>query len=57
MEVQRSQESQQQDFKQADPDGHGQNQRRQHHQERQESAENGQEFLQKLRLGLFGEDL
>lgn len=57
VEVQRSQESQQQDFKQADPDGHGQNQRRQHHQERQESAENGQEFLQKLRLGLFGEDL
>ena len=59
VEVQKGQESQQQDFKhQADPDGHSQNQRQQQHQEHRESGENGQEFLQKLRLGLFGgEDL
>lgn len=53
LEVQRNQESQQQHFRQADPDGRGQQQRRQH-QERQEEQTGGEEFLQKLRLGLFG---
>lgn len=53
LEVQRNQEGQQQHFRQADPDGRGQQQRRQH-QERQEEQTGGEEFLQKLRLGLFG---
>lgn len=53
LEVQRNQESQQQHFRQADPDGRGQQQHRQH-QERQEEQTGGEEFLQKLRLGLFG---
>lgn len=59
VEVQRGQESQEQHFKHADPDGRGQQQRQQHQERHEDKAENGQqEFLQKLRLGLFGsEDL
>lgn len=53
LEVQRNQESQQQHFRQADPDGRGQQQRRQHQEHREEQT-GGEEFLQKLRLGLFG---
>ena len=53
IEVQRGGESQQQDFRQADPDGRGQHQHRQQ-QERQEERQGGEEFMQKLRLGLFG---
>lgn len=53
LEVQRNQEGQQQHFRQADPDGRGQQQHRQH-QERREEQTGGEEFLQKLRLGLFG---
>jgi len=53
IEVQRGEESQQQDFRQADPDGRGQHQHRQQ-QERQEERQGGEEFMQKLRLGLFG---
>ena len=56
VEVQRGQESQEQHFKQADPDGRGQQQSRQQQERREETPENGQEFLQKLRLGLFGTD-
>ncbi|MBD5162051.1 MAG: hypothetical protein HDT14_08585 [Oscillibacter sp.] len=52
LEVQRNQESQQH-FRQADPDGRGQQQHHRH-QERQEEQTGGEEFLQKLRLGLFG---
>ena len=53
VEVQRGEESQQQNFRQADPDGRGQHQHRQQ-QERQEEQQSGEEFMQKLRLGLFG---
>ena len=53
IEVQRGGESQQQDFRQADPDGRGQHQHRQQ-QERQEERQGSEEFMQKLRLGLFG---
>lgn len=56
VEVQRGQESQEQHFKQADPDGRGQQQNRQQQERREEAPENGQEFLQKLCLGLFGTD-
>ena len=51
--MQRGGESQQQDFRQADPDGRGQHQHRQQ-QERQEERQGSEEFMQKLRLGLFG---
>ena len=44
---------QQQNFRQADPDGRGQHQHRQQ-QERQEERQGSEEFMQKLRLGLFG---
>lgn len=54
VEVQRGQESQQQHFQQADPDGHGQQQHRQQEERRQEDHGGGENFLQKLRLGLFG---
>mgnify|MGYP007025233532 CR=1 FL=1 len=37
----------------SDPDGRGQHQHRQQ-QERQEERQGGEEFMQKLRLGLFG---
>ncbi len=56
VEVQRGQESQEQHFKQADPDGRGQHQHRQQQERQEEAPANGQEFLQKLRLGLFGTD-
>ena len=53
LEVQRGQQSEQQNFRQADPDGRGQHHQRQQ-QERQEEQHSGEEFMQKLRLGLFG---
>ena len=54
VEVQRNDESQQQNFRhQADPDGRGQRQNQQ--QERREEKHSGEAFIQKLRLGLFGE--
>lgn len=56
VEVQRGQESQEQHFKQADPDGRGQHQHRQQQERHEETSANGEEFLQKLRLGLFGTD-
>ena len=55
IEVQRSDESQEQHFKQADPDGRGQQQNRQQ-QEHREEEHTGDAFMQKLRLGLFGTD-
>lgn len=49
VEVQRGQESQQQNLhQQTDPNGHRQ-------QERRQEQTGGEDFLQKLRLGLFGE--
>jgi len=56
LEVQRGQESQEQHFKQADPDGRGQHQNREQQQRREEPPADSREFLQKLRLGLFGSD-
>lgn len=56
VEVQKGQEGQEQHFKQADPDGRNQHQHQQHHERQQETADDGHEFLQKLRLGLFGTD-
>lgn len=53
LEVQRNDQSEQQHFRQADPDGRGQHQNRQQ-QERHEEQTGGEEFMQKLRLGLFG---
>ena len=53
LEVQRNESSEQQHFRQADPDGRGQQHRQQQERHEEEHA-NGQEFLQKLRLGLFG---
>lgn len=53
LEVQRGQESEQQHFRQADPDGRGQHHNRQQQEERQEEQPSGEEFMQKLRLGLF----
>lgn len=53
LEVQRNEHSEQQNFRQADPDGRGQHQHRQQ-QERQEEQSGGEAFMQKLRLGLFG---
>lgn len=55
IEVQRNDESQQQHFRQADPDGRGQ-QQRQHQEERREEKHSGEAFMQKLRLGLSGAD-
>lgn len=55
VEVQRSQEAQEQHlFQHADPDGRGQQQGRedQQHQQRQEEEHSSGDFLQKLRLGL-----
>lgn len=56
VEVQRGQESQEQHFKHADPDGRGRHQNRQQQERREETASDSHEFLQKLRLGLFGTD-
>lgn len=53
VEVPRPQEGQQQNFRQADPDGRNQ-QHQQHREERREERPSGEEFMQKLRLGLFG---
>lgn len=55
VEVQRNQESQQQHFQHADPDGRG-NQQHQQQQEHRQEQTGGEDFLQKLRLGLFGAD-
>lgn len=55
VEVQRGQEGQEQHLnKQADPDGRGQNRHQQQQERREEEHTGGQEFMQKLRLGLFG---
>lgn len=56
LEVQRNQEGQEQHFKHADPDGRGQHQGRQQRERREETPSDSREFLQKLRLGLFGSD-
>lgn len=53
IEVQRGEESQQQNFRQADPDGRGQHQQRQQQEHHEEKA-GSEEFMQKLRLGLTG---
>ena len=54
VEVQRGQESQQQNLhQQTDPNGHHQQHRQ---QERRQEQTGGEDFLQKLRLGLFGAD-
>lgn len=53
VEVQRGEESQrQQAFQNADPDGRGQ--RHQQQQRQEQRQEHSEDFLQKLRLGLFG---
>lgn len=54
VEVQRNENSQQSQHQQTDPDGHN----RQQQQQQQQQQDNGQsgDFLQKLRLGLFGLD-
>ncbi len=54
VEVQRNQDSQEQHFQQADPDGRGQQQRQRQQENRQDNPSSGQDFIQKLRLGLFG---
>ncbi|MDE7243510.1 MAG: flagellar hook-length control protein FliK [Oscillospiraceae bacterium] len=54
VEVQRNQEGQEQHmFQHADPDGKGQHQRRQE-ERKQQQEESGEDFMQKLRLGLTG---
>ena len=54
VEVQRGQEGQEQHmFQHADPDGRGQ-QHQQHQENRREAEESGEDFLQRLRLGLTG---
>ena len=54
VEVQRGQEGQEQHmFQHADPDGRGQH-HQQHQENRQEAEDSGEDFLQKLRLGLTG---
>lgn len=52
LEVQRNEQSEQQNFRQADPDGRNQQHARQQ-RERREEKQSGEEFMQKLRLGLF----
>lgn len=55
IEVQRGEESQRQSFhQQADPDGRGQNRQQQERHEEQQTDSG--DFLQKMRLGLFGTD-
>ena len=57
VEVQRggdSQQAQQQQQQQADPDGR--NQQQQQQQQRQQESEHSGDFVQRLRLGLFGLD-
>ena len=53
VEVQRGEDSQQAQQQQTNPDGH--NQQRQQQEHRQEEQHDG-DFMQKLRLGLFGLD-
>ena len=58
VEVQRSEDSQQagqQQQQQTDPDGRGQHSQQQQEQRRQDNGHSG-DFIQKLRLGLFGAD-
>ena len=55
VEVQRNENSQQPQHQQADPDGHHQQQQQQP-QHRQEEQPHDGDFIQKLRLGLFGLD-
>ena len=53
VEVQRSdnsQQSEQQQYQQADPDGHN---RQQQQQQRRQEASRSEDFLQRLRLGLY----
>ena len=54
VEVQRNENSQQaeQQFQQADPDGH--NRQQQQQQQHQKESEHSQDFIQRLRLGLYG---
>ena len=55
IEVHRGEESQQQNLhQQADPDGR--NQQQQQQQQRQQESEHSGDFVQRLRLGLFGLD-
>ena len=54
VQVQHNDESQEQHFKQADPDGRGNQQRQQEKEHHEEHT--GDAFMQKLRLGLFGTD-
>ena len=49
VEVQRGEDSQQAQQQQTNPDGHN-------HQQQQQEEEHSGDFLQKLRLGLFGLD-
>lgn len=55
VEVQRGENSQQagQQFQQADPDGH--NRQQQQQQQHRQEQEHSQDFIQRLRLGLFGD--
>ena len=53
VEVQRGEDSQQAQQQQTNPDGHNHNQQQQ--QQHQEETHDG-DFMQKLRLGLFGLD-
>lgn len=50
--VQYNEESQQSQYQQADPDGHNRQQRQQEQQ--QDQRESGEDFVQRLRLGLAG---
>ncbi len=54
VEVQRNENSQQaeQQFQQADPDGH--NRQQQQQRQHQKESEHSQDFIQRLRLGLYG---
>ena len=53
VEVQRNEDSQQAQQEQTNPDGHNRQQRQ---QQRQEQHSDSQDFVQRLRLGLFGSD-
>ena len=57
IEVQRNDETpQQQNQHQADPDGHNQNRQHQQRQEPRQEDHHDMDFLQKLRLGLLGDE-
>ncbi|NBI67885.1 flagellar hook-length control protein FliK [Pseudoflavonifractor sp. 60] len=53
VQVQRNEDSQQAQQQQADPDGHN-SQQQQQQQQRQQEESHSQDFVQRLRLGLFG---